>query len=124
MAESLAREESLPAQTELVVGPLTLDLVRQKILWKNKPVQVGKTGYRVVHLLASREGKIVSHAEIHMAFRQSRLSLGKSQRTNIRVTILNIRKAFLKVDKDFVQLENLHSVGYRWRTPTSFVPSP
>ena len=106
-------------------GPLTYGelLLRPddcRAYWKDVDLDLSVGEYKVVHLLASNEGR-------HMTFRAiydrvhhegSLATRGDDgYRTNVRSMIKRIRIKFLECDPTFDEIESYSGFGYRWKKP-------
>jgi two-component system, OmpR family, response regulator ChvI len=108
---ALRREK--PAAEEVVgCGPLSLDLPRHTALWKDRPLALTVTEFRILLALARRPG--------HVRTREQLLQEGfphdqyMSDRT-IDSHIKRIRRKLDAVEPGFAGIESIYGLGYRYR---------
>ena len=96
----------------LVCGPVSLDLQRYLVTWKDKPVQLTLTEFLILQALVRHPG--------HVKSRQQLLDEGYafdtyvSDRT-IDSHIKRLRRKMVEADTDFDEIETVYGLGYRWR---------
>src|ERR1700722_10409666 len=93
-------------------GDLMLDSARHVCMWKNKPVDLTVTEFLLVKALAQRPGHVKNRDQLMDA------AYGESVYVDDRTIdshIKRLRKKFKEVDDDFVQIETLYGVGYRYK---------
>lgn len=94
------------------LGALVLDAGRHEVRWRDQPVGLTVSEFRVVDALARRPG--------HVKTRQQLLEEGYphdayvSERT-IDSHIKRIRRKFEEVEPVFDEIETVYGLGYRWR---------
>ena len=94
--------------TQVSVGPLTIDLQRTEVTWKGKPVRLSLTHYWMVLALASAPAHPKSAAEL---IRAASISVASN---TVAVHICSIRGQFREVDPDFDAIRTERGHGYRW----------
>jgi two-component system response regulator ChvI len=93
-------------------GDLVLDPTRHLCTWKGLEVNLTVTEFLLVQALARRPGHVKSRDQlIDAAYGES---IYIDDRT-IDSHIKRLRRKFKEVDTDFVQIETLYGVGYRYR---------
>ncbi|MBU6508102.1 MAG: response regulator transcription factor [Alphaproteobacteria bacterium] len=101
-------------QAEPVVqrGDLTLDPGRHQCTWKSQDVDLTVTEFLILKSLAVRPGHVKSRDQLMDSAYGEHIYV--DDRT-IDSHIKRLRKKFKAVDTDFVQIETLYGVGYRYR---------
>lgn len=116
---ALVRREQLRTQSGvqdpnnvLVRGDLMLDSGRHVCAWKGREVDLTVTEFLLVKALASRPGQVKNRDQLmDGAYGES---IYVDDRT-IDSHIKRLRKKFREIDDEFVQIETLYGVGYRYR---------
>jgi two-component system response regulator ChvI len=109
----------------LRIGALCLNAQTARAFWRDRPVTLTVTQFRIVHLLATRAGEDVSYREIYDTVHGPGFAAGEGEygyRVNVRSLIKRIRRAFLEVDAGFEEIGNYPAFGYRWRRPAAAAP--
>jgi two-component system response regulator ChvI len=94
------------------VGWLQLDSGRHQVRWRDLPVALTVSEFRILDALARRSGQVKSRRQLleegypHDAY--------VSERT-IDSHIKRIRRKFEEVDTGFEAIETVYGLGYRWR---------
>ena len=118
MAELLARSEAalrryFKTATEspvVTAGPLSIDLVTRIVSLNNSPVKLTRKEYRLLHILATHVGLVVTHDQL-----LKEIWTG-NQRDNIQYLRILVRKLRQKIETDPNQprlLVTESGVGYR-----------
>src|ERR1700758_1808098 len=118
MAELLARSEAAPrpyfkSATEcpvVVAGPLSIDLVTRMVSLNNQPVRLTRKEYRLLHILATHVGLVVTHDQLLKDIWSG------NQRDNIQYLRILVRKLRQKIETDPNRprlLVTESGVGYR-----------
>ena len=94
--------------TQLMVGPLAIDLQRAEVTWQGKPVQLSLTHYWMVLALASAPSHPKSAAEL---MRAAHISVAAN---TVAAHIRSIRGRFHAVDAEFDAIRTERGHGYRW----------
>ncbi|MDJ0608038.1 MAG: response regulator transcription factor [Kiloniellales bacterium] len=112
--EKVAREEVEPdgAEQPLVRGDLTLDPARHLCTWRGEQVNLTVTEFLILKALAQRPGHVKNRDQLMDAAYGEHIYV--DDRT-IDSHIKRLRKKFKELDDDFVQIETLYGVGYRYR---------
>ncbi len=93
-------------------GDLMLDPGRHVCTWKAKPVPLTVTEFLILKSLAARPGHVKSRDQLMDAAYGEHIYV--DDRT-IDSHIKRLRKKFRVIDTEFVQIETLYGVGYRYR---------
>ncbi len=112
--EKVAREEVEPdgAEQPLVRDDLTLDPARHLCTWRGEQVNLTVTEFLILKALAQRPGHVKNRDQLMDAAYGEHIYV--DDRT-IDSHIKRLRKKFKELDDDFVQIETLYGVGYRYR---------
>jgi two-component system, OmpR family, response regulator ChvI len=105
----------------LEVGDLYLNVRSARADWREQPVPLTVTQFRIVQLLATRAGEDVSYRQIYDVVHGEGFAAGEGEdgyRVNVRSLIKRIRQAFRELDPNFDEIRNYPAFGYRWK------PSP
>ena len=89
-------------------GPLTLFVDRLAAHWQDQPVNLTLTEFWLVHALAKFPGHVKSRQQLMEA-----ASVVLDDNT-ITSHIKRIRRKFLRLDPDFLAIETVYGMGYRW----------
>ena len=99
-----------PAQETVVrQGPLTVDLDRMRVQWREQPVELTLTELWMVHALAKRPGHVKGREQL---MQEANIVVDDSTVTS---HIKRIRRKFAAVDPQFDAIETLYGIGYRWK---------
>jgi DNA-binding response OmpR family regulator len=90
-------------------GRLIIDSDRHTATYAGKPVPLTATEFRIVHVLASQDGKLLSRAAIHEAVH------GTPALPDDRAIDAHIKTIRRKLDTGGDEIETVRGVGYRWR---------
>ncbi len=93
------------------IGDLLLDQEALLVSWKDTPISLSGTEFRMLAKLVRVPGHAVSYESLMNATMQS-LVTNNTINTHMR----NIRKKFEKVDPDFASIKSEYGFGYRWIT--------
>ena len=96
----------------MVRGKLKLDSLRHSCTWEDRPVTLTVTEFLILEALAQRPGYVKSRDALMDAAYSDQVYV--DDRT-IDSHIKRLRKKFKEVDDDFVAIETLYGVGYRYR---------
>jgi len=102
----------------IIRGDLTLMAGENRTTWKQSPVALTVTQYRVVDMLSASPGVQFSYRAIYDVVQSPGFIAGDERgfETNVRTTVKRIRQAFKDVDPKFNQLENAFKFGYCWNS--------
>jgi two-component system, OmpR family, KDP operon response regulator KdpE len=118
MAELLARGEAalrryFKSETEspvVMAGPLSVDLVARTVSLNQRPIQLTRKEYRLLHILATHVGLVVTHDQLLKDIWSG------NQRDNIQYLRILVRKLRQKIETDPNRprlLVTESGVGYR-----------
>lgn len=99
-------------------GHLELRRDTARAFWKGCEVTLTITEFKMVDLLATREGKDVRYRELYDLVHGEGFITGsgtEGYRANVRAFVKRIREKFRLADEDWDVLENYSGFGYRWR---------
>ncbi|HXQ52721.1 MAG TPA: response regulator transcription factor [Stellaceae bacterium] len=85
--------------------------------WRGRALDLTLTEFKIVALLALRQGEDVGYREIYDLVHGKDFVAGygaEGFRANVRTFIKRIRKKFRDVDGDFDHIQNYAGFGYRW----------
>jgi two-component system response regulator ChvI len=111
----MPRGDAFPkeAQTKAIErGQLRMDPERHSCTWKNKPVTLTVTEFRILQALVSRPGVVKSRNALMDAAYDDQVYV--DDRT-IDSHIKRLRKRFQSTDAEFDMIEALYGVGYRFK---------
>lgn len=97
------------AEEELIErGPLSLNLARMSVHWKQQPADLTVTEFWIVHALAKHPG--------HVKNRQQLMDAANVVLDDNTITshVKRIRKKFTAMDSDFNCIQTAYGMGYRW----------
>ena len=101
-------------------GPLTLQPATARALWRERDIGLTVTEYKILVQLVAHKGQAQTYRAIYDTAHYEGFVAGSGERgynTNVRSLLKRIRRKFLEVDPGFSEIENVASVGYRWRDP-------
>ncbi len=93
----------------LTVGNLVLNSSALLALWKNQPISLSGTEFRILATLARTPNRAVSYEILMNATMQSLVT-----RNTINTHMHNIRKKIRKADRAFTCIKSEYGYGYRW----------
>lgn len=94
-----------------MVGDLSIDQEALLVSWKDMPINLSGTEFRMLAKLVRVPGHAVSYDTLMNATMQS-LVTNNTINTHMR----NIRKKFESIDPDFDCIKSEYGFGYRWST--------
>ena len=103
------RQPQAPEQ-ELRRGDLLLDMDRYSASWRGRPIDLSLTEFWIVYNLANHPGHVKSREQLMQA---AHVVVDDATITS---HIKRIRKKFIEADKDFVAIDSVYGLGYRWQT--------
>lgn len=106
LLRSPPKEESLIQR-----GPLTMDMNRFSVLWRDKPVDLTLTEFWVIHTLALRPGHVKNRDQL---MKDAKIVVDDATITS---HIKRIRNKFLAIDPEFSAIDTVYGMGYRWVEP-------
>lgn len=105
-------------------GALTLHPATARALWRQRDLGLTITEYKILVLLVTHKGQPQTYRAIYDTAHYEGFVAGSGDRgynTNVRSLMKRIRRKFLAVDPGFSEIENVATIGYRWREPRSGV---
>lgn len=109
-------------EKSLMCGKLVLRLDIGRAYWNDMDVGLTFGEYTIVHLLVSNVGRYLSHREIYNHMHYDGFIAGNGgggHQVNVRSAMKRIRQKFRNLEPAFIQIQNAHAVGYRWRAEDS-----
>jgi len=103
------RVDSSGASTAKMVGDMSIDQEALLVSWKDQPINLSGTEFRMLAKLVRVPGHAVSYDTLMKATMQS-LVTNNTINTHMR----NIRKKFESIDPDFDCIKSEYGYGYRW----------
>jgi two-component system OmpR family response regulator len=97
------------SSTAKMVGDMSIDQEALLVSWKEQPINLSGTEFRMLAKLVRVPGHAVSYDTWMNATMQS-LVTNNTINTHMR----NIRKKFENIDKDFDCIKSEYGFGYRW----------
>ncbi len=104
-----ARIQSGTSNTAKIVGDMSIDQEALLVSWKDSPINLSGTEFRMLAKLVRVPGHAVSYDTLMNATMQS-LVTNNTINTHMR----NIRKKFESIDPDFNNIKSEYGFGYRW----------
>lgn len=104
---------------DLTRGRLRLHAKVKRAYWDGVDVNLTVTEYSIVLRLAGDAGEYIGYRDLYDCVHRQGFVAGAGEngyRTNVRSSMRRIRDKFRAVDRDFEEIENFPSFGYRWRT--------
>ncbi len=89
-------------------GPLTLDLNRFSVQWRDQLLEFTLTEFWIVHSLARRPGHVKSREQL---MEDARIVVDDATITS---HIKRIRNKFIQIDANFDCIDTVYGMGYRW----------
>ena len=101
---------SSPVAAEDVVtrGPLTLDVKRMSVRWRDVRLELTLTEFWMVHALARHPGHVHDREQL---MREANTVVDEGTITS---HVKRIRRKFTALDPAFDRIETVYGVGYRW----------
>lgn len=97
------------SNTAKIVGDMSIDQEALLVSWKEQPINLSGTEFRMLAKLVRVPGHAVSYDTLMNATMQS-LVTNNTINTHMR----NIRKKFENIDPDFNSIKSEYGFGYRW----------
>lgn len=104
-----ARIQAGTSNTAKIVGDMSIDQEALLVSWKDSPINLSGTEFRMLAKLVRVPGHAVSYDTLMNATMQS-LVTNNTINTHMR----NIRKKFESIDPDFNCIKSEYGFGYRW----------
>ena len=94
------------------VGHLRLDADRIEVAWRDRPLRVTVTEFRLVEVLSERPGVVRSRERLMTAMRNDDSVVAERI---VDTYVRRLRRKFEAVDDAFDRIETVVGAGYRWR---------
>lgn len=110
------------AEDIALFGQLALKLGTNRALWRRVDVDLTVGEYKIVRLLAERQGAPATYREIYDCLHYVGFFAGCGDdgfRTNVRSAIKRIRRKFQAIEGTFDAIQNDAGTGYRWMSSPS-----
>ena len=107
-----SRGQARQPATVVRIGHLTLDAERLEIRYRDTPVTVTVTEFRMIEALSSRPGVVYSRARLLDRMRGDDSVVAERL---VDTYIRRMRRKFEEIDPDFGEIETVVGAGYRWR---------
>ncbi|MFP6809247.1 MAG: response regulator transcription factor [Pseudomonadales bacterium] len=104
-----ARIQASTSNTAKIVGDMSIDQEALLVSWKDSPINLSGTEFRMLAKLVRVPGHAVSYDTLMNATMQS-LVTNNTINTHMR----NIRKKFESIDPEFNSIKSEYGFGYRW----------
>lgn len=100
----------MPASAEqlLTRGPLTLDVNRYSVRWRDQPVDLTLTEFWMVHALVLHPGHVKNREQL---MRDANIVVDDATITS---HVKRMRAKFVAVDARFSCIDTVYGMGYRW----------
>jgi two-component system phosphate regulon response regulator PhoB len=109
--KAILRRTSTQSEPEQLLrhGDLSIDVTRHEVLYLGKPVSLTATEFRILHLLASKPGRVLSRDDIIDS------ALGRDANVFDRTIDVHITAIRKKLGKGADQIETIRGFGYKFR---------
>ena len=108
------RNSSAPEETEIVCGPLRIDLLRRRVVLQGTEVRLTPTEYRLLHELAVHQGQVMLHEQLLSAV------WGEEYRDDLEYLRAYVRYLRQKLEPDPANpklIQTVPGVGYLLTQP-------
>jgi two-component system KDP operon response regulator KdpE len=108
------RNSSVPEETEIVCGPLRIDLLRRRVVLQGTEVRLTPTEYRLLHELAVHQGQVMLHEQLLSAV------WGEEYRDDLEYLRAYVRYLRQKLEPDPANpklIQTVPGVGYLLTQP-------
>ena len=106
------RRHPSPSPRELRAGALVLDLDRYEARWREQPVPLTVTEFRLLHALSRHPGHVKTRAQLLAeAYPEDTFVSDRTIDSHVK----RLRRKFEAVDTGFELVETVYGLGYRWR---------
>lgn len=115
--EGFLRQGSGPLPKQIICDELTLCPQDRRAFWKDQPVSLTWSEFKIVHLLVMNYHQDVSFRQLYDEVRGSGFVSGAGPdgyRTNVRTIIMRVRQKFRLLDDEFNRIRTFVGFGYRW----------
>jgi two-component system alkaline phosphatase synthesis response regulator PhoP len=109
--KAILRRTSAAGEPQQVVrhGDLAIDVARHEVTYAGTPVALTATEFRILHLLASKPGRVLSRDDIIDA------ALGRDANVFDRTIDVHITAIRRKLGRGSEQIETIRGFGYKFR---------
>jgi two-component system phosphate regulon response regulator PhoB len=109
--KAILRRTTTQAEPEQLIrhGDLSVDVTRHEVLYLGKAVSLTATEFRILHLLASKPGRVLSRDDIIDS------ALGRDANVFDRTIDVHITAIRRKLGKGADQIETIRGFGYKFR---------
>ena len=106
----LARPDPVDTEgsTKRIVGPLTIDLDKLSVHWRDNKVNLTLNQIRMTDAMVNRQGRVNSFSKLMTA---ANICV---EPNTVTAHIRTIRSAFKAIDPTFDKIESVRGMGYRW----------
>lgn len=103
-----------PLQEDIILqrGNLVMNKTRHSCTWKNKPIDLTITEFLMLYSLVEKPGMVKTRDQLIDSAYGSNVYI--DDRT-VDSHIKRVRRKFKEIEKDFINIETLYGVGYRYR---------
>jgi DNA-binding response OmpR family regulator len=106
------RRNPSPSPRELRAGALLLDLDRYEARWREQPVALTVTEFRLLNALSRHPGHVKTRAQLLAeAYPEDTFASDRTIDSHVK----RLRRKFETVDARFDLVETVYGLGYRWR---------
>ena len=106
------RRHPSPSPRELRAGALVLDLDRYEARWREQPVPLTVTEFRLLNALSRHPGHVKTRAQLLAeAYPEDTFVSDRTIDSHVK----RLRRKFEAVDTGFDLVETVYGLGYRWR---------
>lgn len=100
----------------LLRGPLAMDTDRFTVTWRERPVPLTVTEYRILHSLAEEVGVVRDREQLlRAAFPEDLYVSDRAVDSHIK----RIRKKMQSIDPDFACIDSIYGLGYKFIPPAN-----
>jgi DNA-binding response OmpR family regulator len=108
----VSRGSTSPPTAAVRIGHLSLDADRLEIRYRETPVTITVTEFRMIEALSRRPGIVLSRARLLDQMRGDDSVVAERL---VDTYIRRMRRKFEEIDPDFQEIETVVGAGYRWR---------
>jgi two-component system response regulator ChvI len=109
---AVRRDPGIGVAEELRAGELCLDLDRYEARWRERPVPLTVTEFRLLLALARRPGHVKSRSQLlSEAYPDDTFVADRTIDSHVK----RLRRKFEAADPGFAQIETVYGLGYRYR---------
>lgn len=115
-----APEMTMADPEPVTCGPLLLQPLQARAVWRSQTVELTVAEQRIVGLLVAAGGQPVTYRAIYDQVHYAGFAAGDGERgfeRNVRTMIKGLRRKFLAIDPGFEAIRNITRLGYAWDGP-------